>query len=425
MGGIRIVLRLLSALSVFSPFLSFPHTHFPFSSRAVQSEATFLISIRLLKNYSNRMFATVIVSRRFSLDPSQKPVWSLFGIMSSGECPICGATVKLRDMNDHIDGCLATSSPPPLPSPRGGGSSMVRKTSRTPELVEQAATSPSSAVPRRTSSRGSIRGGAASAASAQDPVFPCPLCKTAAVPLSSMFVLDECSHRFCRTCIEAYAMENLLMAVGLKCPAEGCNAMMSIRDCNMLAPKEKLLLAASTGATVPRGGKRGAEKQAPKSAPRRLMEEFRGLASLPATDGIRVEMVDDNLFEWNVYLSQFDPKDPIAQDLQQCLRTGGSKEVCLKVVFPETYPLAPPFVRVLRPRFQFMTGHVTSGGSVCFEMLTSQGWTPHFTVEAVLVAVRANLVAGGARLDLGNRSEYSEREAKDAFDRMLQTHGWK
>lgn len=34
----------------------------------------------------------------------------------------------------------------------------------------------------------------------------------------------------------------------------------------------------------------------------------------------------------------------------------------------------PPFVRVVRPRFQFRTGHVTIGGSICMELLTLSGW---------------------------------------------------
>jgi hypothetical protein len=31
-------------------------------------------------------------------------------------------------------------------------------------------------------------------------------------------------------------------------------------------------------------------------------------------------------------------------------------------------------VRVIRPRFAFHTGHVTVGGSICIELLTSSGW---------------------------------------------------
>ncbi len=250
----------------------------------------------------------------------------------------------------------------------------------------------------------------------------CGICAKS-VPLSIVYVLDECSHQFCRRCIESYAMENLLRAVGLRCPKEGCTAMMSIRDCNTLAPKEKMLAAAAAAG----GGRGGAGAVSRKMGAKRLMEEFRHLRDLPAADGVAVELGDDeNIFEWQVYLSNFDPKDQLAKDLARLAPSrGGDTRVTMKIVFPSEYPLAPPFVRVLRPRFAFMTGHVTSGGSVCFEMLTTQGWSPHYTVEAVLVAIRANLVEGGAKLDPSNTTDYSEREAKEAFDRMLRTHGWR
>jgi ubiquitin-conjugating enzyme E2 Q len=98
--------------------------------------------------------------------------------------------------------------------------------------------------------------------------------------------------------------------------------------------------------------------------------------------------------------------------------------IVLHVAFPATYPFAPPFCRVIRPRFQFLTGHVTIGGSICTELLTNKGWSSANTVEAVLVSIRAQFLEGGARLDMNNRTDYTEHEAKNAFDRMVRTHGW-
>ena len=46
------------------------------------------------------------------------------------------------------------------------------------------------------------------------------------------------------------------------------------------------------------------------------------------------------------------------------------------------------------------------------------------TVEAVLVGIRTNMLIGGARLDLSRRDDYSEAEARDAFNRMKREHGW-
>mmetsp|Transcript_18010 Transcript_18010/g.20045 ORF Transcript_18010/g.20045 Transcript_18010/m.20045 type:complete len:105 (+) Transcript_18010:188-502(+) len=94
------------------------------------------------------------------------------------------------------------------------------------------------------------------------------------------------------------------------------------------------------------------------------------------------------------------------------------------ITFPNSYPFNPPFIRIIRPRFAFRTGHVTIGGSICMELLTNSGWTAANTVEAVIMSIRAQLMDGNARLDLSNRSDYSLAEAKEAFNRMVRTHGW-
>jgi len=49
--------------------------------------------------------------------------------------------------------------------------------------------------------------------------------------------------------------------------------------------------------------------------------------------------------------------------------------------FPNEYPMKPPFVRVVRPRFKFLTGHITVGGSICMQALTASGWSPGNDIE--------------------------------------------
>lgn len=41
-----------------------------------------------------------------------------------------------------------------------------------------------------------------------------------------------------------------------------------------------------------------------------------------------------------------------------------------------------------------------------------------------VMTVRNNMIEGGGRIDMHNRSDYSPAEAKDAYDRMLRVHGW-
>mmetsp|Transcript_36319 Transcript_36319/g.114061 ORF Transcript_36319/g.114061 Transcript_36319/m.114061 type:complete len:155 (-) Transcript_36319:209-673(-) len=139
------------------------------------------------------------------------------------------------------------------------------------------------------------------------------------------------------------------------------------------------------------------------------------------SQGISVSVPDDSdALHWEVEFFNFEAGTPLAADLQ---RVPG-RRVVLSVRFPSSFPSAPPYVRVLRPRFTFRTGHVTIGGSICTEMLTNQGWTPTLTMESVLLGIRTNMLAGGARIDRSRRDDYSEAEAREAFNRMVREHGW-
>jgi len=93
------------------------------------------------------------------------------------------------------------------------------------------------------------------------------------------------------------------------------------------------------------------------------------------------------------------------------------------MLFPTDYPFAPPFVRVVSPRFAFHKGRVTVGGSICTEVLTPSGWSSTLTVEDLLIALQAEMLAGEPRLDPANQSRYSLSEARAAFDRVAKGQG--
>ncbi len=104
----------------------------------------------------------------------------------------------------------------------------------------------------------------------------------------------------------------------------------------------------------------------------------------------------------------------------------------MQFLFPRDYPFSPvcilffvlnrkqssrlllqPFVRVIRPRFKFLTGHITIGGSICtqvseifpmfkehvnlfgvkFQLLTLSGWVSTASLENIIVQLRAEIVA--------------------------------
>lgn len=106
-------------------------------------------------------------------------------------------------------------------------------------------------------------------------------------------------------------------------------------------------------------------------------------------------------------------------------RNGQVPGIHLRLCFFQDFPLSPPFVRVVCPRFVQWTGHVTIGGSICTEDLTASGWKPDMTVMGLLLQLKNNMVEGKAEIDMHNRHDYTEQEAQAAFQRVARDHGWR
>jgi len=160
-----------------------------------------------------------------------------------------------------------------------------------------------------------------------------------------------------------------------------------------------------------------------KQATDRLIKDLQNIMNSDCRAfGYEAKPISDNLYDWDVKL--FDFEGELRADLNNYKRTSGADYVTLNMKFPKDYPFAPPFIRVVRPRFAFHTGHVTIGGSICMELLTRAGWSPGNDIESIIVQIRSEMMGGGARLDLGNTSDYSESEARAAFERVARQHGW-
>ena len=135
-----------------------------------------------------------------------------------------------------------------------------------------------------------------------------------------------------------------------------------------------------------------------------------------------------NVYQWIVELHSFEPHLPLAKDM----RARNLKSIVLELRFGASYPMSPPFVRVIRPRFlSFMQGgggHVTAGGALCMELLTNSGWSVASNIESVLVQVRAAISSTDpkpARLEgQSGIRDYGTGEAVEAYVRACQAHGW-
>lgn len=169
------------------------------------------------------------------------------------------------------------------------------------------------------------------------------------------------------------------------------------------------------------------------SATKRLMKDFKDLiivqnSTPPHELGWHIdEDRMDNIYQWIVELHSFESTLPLAQDMKR----NSVKSVVLELRFGKDYPMSPPFVRVIRPRFlsfqQGGGGHVTAGGAMCMQLLTNDGWSAVSSIESVLLQVRmamSSLDPKPARLENGGRQDYGVGEAVDAYIRACAVHGW-
>ncbi|CAG2109735.1 unnamed protein product [Medioppia subpectinata] len=139
-----------------------------------------------------------------------------------------------------------------------------------------------------------------------------------------------------------------------------------------------------------------------------------------------VDLVNDSLYEWNVKLLVVDPDSQLHNDLQVLKEKEGKDFILLNVLFKEAFPFEPPFVRVVHP--SITGGYVLGGGAICMELLTKQGWSSAYTIEAIILQISATLVKGKARIQFGgNKGQYSLARAQQSFKSLVQIHeknGW-
>jgi hypothetical protein len=141
---------------------------------------------------------------------------------------------------------------------------------------------------------------------------------------------------------------------------------------------------------------------------------------------------EDNFNRWHISVSRANFYDsdptisPTAQNLlYQDMLACGVEYINFEITLPDDYPLSPPFIRIITPRFVHLTGHITIGGSICSELLMKQNWVPTLSILKVMIIVCHNMVDGGARLERGSGliRPYTFAEAESAYNRMIRTHG--
>jgi len=120
-----------------------------------------------------------------------------------------------------------------------------------------------------------------------------------------------------------------------------------------------------------------------------LQNQFKKIQSEPV-EGIAVELNNDNLFEWRVFIEG--PKDTFYE--------GGVFQLLMK--FPNDYPMSPPVVQFTS---DFWHPNVYTDGKVCISILHPPGhdemsgelpgerWLPTQTVTTILLSIISLLSA--------------------------------
>ena len=118
---------------------------------------------------------------------------------------------------------------------------------------------------------------------------------------------------------------------------------------------------------------------------------------------VEADTVADNIFQWNVKMSDFPDSPNLQEDFEQLEAEFGYNYIELQLDFSmDLYPFFPPLVKVIRPRLQgSMMLRVTT-----MEILKLTYWDPARDMKSVLMDIKAFL-STWARLDL--TSERNDR----------------
>ena len=161
------------------------------------------------------------------------------------------------------------------------------------------------------------------------------------------------------------------------------------------------------------------------AAKRLLSDLLEIMKTDPKEIGFSTAPIANDIFNWEVQLFGFDKGSDMGKDLEKYEKLTGRNYVQMIVSFPPDYPNIPPFVRVVQPRFMYQTGRITIGGSICTDILTMESWNPMYDIQSLMINIFTEIIDGKPRIDFTHSEPYSLEEAKAAFSRVAQGHGWR
>nr|CAD7196417.1 unnamed protein product [Timema douglasi] len=157
--------------------------------------------------------------------------------------------------------------------------------------------------------------------------------------------------------------------------SEECNGLISVKENKKSNPNQIFSTSAASGI---------------------LTNDLITLLKSKEDNGIKVKPINDNIYQWSVKFSKFDPESALHCDLQELKKKHGYDYIELQLEFTmDLYPFYPPVAKILRPRLQSsMMLRVAN-----MEVLKLSRWNPARSMESVLHEIKEYISTWG-RVDL-------------------------
>ncbi|KAL9654342.1 hypothetical protein ABK040_010371 [Willaertia magna] len=150
------------------------------------------------------------------------------------------------------------------------------------------------------------------------------------------------------------------------------------------------------------------------SAKPMLLSELKTLTKNNGKYGLKVELVDENIYVWTIHISDFPSETLLAKGLKEFHEKFniGDGALILELRFGN-YPDEPPHCRVVSPRLEYLTGFVQFDGTIAPDFLTHEHWKSYnFTkMENLIKDIKNILVQHDAKVDLRTFKPYDVKAA--------------
>ncbi|KAL6060556.1 UBC core domain-containing protein, variant 2 [Balamuthia mandrillaris] len=233
----------------------------------------------------------------------------------SGPCPLCFKSFSYAQLPEHAATCTGESSSPDRSTSSSHHDADLELALRLQAEEEGRGTAAATTTSSSTAAAGQKRNYEDTLSADEEFArklqeeeearnrpqgVRCQIC-TEVTSMERLYILDECTHKFCKDCLKESVRVQVTKSATTVCPLQGCGAALSVRDMKDMMPTSSEIAPSGKGS---------------QQATERLLQEFKAiLKTKPEKQGYSVKPLKDNLYHWEVKFFDFDPKDPIGQDL--------------------------------------------------------------------------------------------------------------